>query len=149
MGASSDLTLLRGRAQGVKPASAPPAPAELESTERLALFITSIRRESSLELFEGLRQPERATARAFARQATNWDSATRQGQLSRAFGLRPSAESNVAALIRDSAPPLRRAIVAALPEALQSEYPHLAHSSEAASPAMRLLARRLVREVMR
>lgn len=142
---SADVTRLRNPAPQVAPRA---GPKDIDPVERIALFVCALKREGALELLEGFADEQKRRARSFARTVSTWDSSTRQGRLTREFGPRDDAVARVHELVLQAPPGLRRAIVEQLPLELRTSFPHLQKNGEA-SPVMRALAARLVREAMR
>lgn len=124
-------------------------PRVLGFPERVSLFITALHKQQTDELFEGLAAPLHKRATVFAAEMKRWDSGRRQARLAHEFGVRPDAPARISKLVLSTDGGLRGAVVAALPPALRKDYPQFTAPSESFSPAVRVLAARLVREALR
>ncbi len=134
-------------------AKSAPAAERCAWQERLALFACSMNRDSAIDLLEGLADPERVRARAYARRVVGWDSPTRQARLAVEFGLRGDSEHRLHALMAEASPQLRLEVFSLLPPYHRTLFPDVAARFSARgappSPAVSALAQRMVREATR
>ena len=134
---------------GVAKSKRPPASTS-GFAERLALFVSGVDRTNTDELLAGLAGDAQPRAVAFARAASAWDSATRQGRMAVTFGAHPRAADRLKALIAGASPAMRLALYRRLAPWQQSLFPSLKGRGDAAvAPAMDELAERLIREATR
>ena len=118
--------------------------------ERLALFVSGVDRAHTDELLEGLAGVTQRRATAFAREAREWDSATRQGRMAVTFGNHPHAADRLKQLMHVASPAMRGAIFGRLAPWQRSLFPQLEGAATCAvAPAMDALAERLIREATR
>lgn len=117
----------------------------LSSTELVTLFVCAMHKEKASALLDCFADRPKARAQAFAEQVRQWSSSMRQARLSREFGPRPDELQRLQRLMIDAQPLLRSAVAEHLSVSQRSAFPHLSPSG-VVSPAMRALARRLVRE---
>lgn len=120
-------------------------PRSLSFTELVTLFVCAMHKEKASTLLDCFADRPKARAHAFAEQVRQWSSSIRQARLSREFGPRPDELQRLQQMIIDAPPLLRSAVAEQLSVSQRSTFPHLTPSG-AVSPAMRALARRLVRE---
>ncbi len=119
--------------------------------ERLALFVSGVDRANADELLCGLTGATKRRAAAFAKEATGWDSATRQGRMAVAFGPQPRSAMRLKELLSGASPLMRQVLFRRLAPWQQSLFPMLrgAAAHGASTPAMEELAERLIREATR
>lgn len=120
--------------------------------ERLALFVTGVDRQRADELLAGLTSANHRHATSVAKEASGWDSATRQGRMAVAFGNHPRAADRLRQLMAEASPSLQLAVFRRLVPWQQSLFPKLAaviRPSRPVAPAMEALADRLIREATR
>jgi hypothetical protein len=120
-------------------------PRALSFAERVTLFVCVMRREHATRLLDCFADRPRARALAFAKQVREWESSTRQARVSRELGVRHDGVQRLHQLIVEAPPLLRSAIAEQLSANQRWAFPHLTPSGPVA-PAMRALAKRLVRE---
>lgn len=120
-------------------------PRSLSFAERVALFVCAMHRDQTSALLDCFADRPKARARAFAEQIRQWSSSIRQARLSREFGPRVDELKRLEQVLVDAPPLLRSAVAEQLSASQRSAFPHLSPSG-VVSPAIRALARRLVRE---
>lgn len=109
------------------------------------MFVCAMHRDQTSALLDCFADRPKARARAFAEQVRQWSSSIRQARLSREFGPRVDELRRLDQVLVDAPPLLRSAVAEQLSVTQRSAFPHLTPSG-VVSPAMRALARRLVRE---
>lgn len=135
-----------GRASPMKARVVPrEPPREIGFAEQTTLFLIAFKKPNASELLEGLAEMHRHTARLVAQRVSEVDSPTRQARLALEFGTRDDARSRIDALLSTAPIALRAAIEQQLPAAWRrAERP-----TTLPSPALSMLAARLVREATR
>jgi hypothetical protein len=121
----------------------------LDFAQRTALYICALHKAETEPLLDNFAPTQRQRSQQFAQAVNGWDSATRQGRVTRELGTRSDGVERLKRLIVDAPPALRKAIGIALPAALKPHFPHI-HTAETEIPrAMLALAQRLLKEALR
>ncbi len=133
-----------------EPVRAPPAPSTLP-LERLALVALVFGRERAKALLEGLGESEARQAKDHLAGFAALSSARRQARVAVEFGVRPDAAARLKALMEEAPEVLRREIFRRLPPYHRSLFPErqVEPPDAAATPAVCVLAERLIREATR
>jgi hypothetical protein len=141
---------VRGEETPVPAAPRGPAPLDSERLERLVLVTHTFGRTRAAALLDGLRACEGLEARALLQRLSRYSSADRQARVAQPFGLVPEAAERLRSLMAEASAPLQAEILRRLPPYHRSLFPPAALSrDEAGSPAMGVLAERLIREATR
>jgi hypothetical protein len=140
----------REAATVVEPAPAKPPPALLP-LERVALVTLVLGRERAEGLLEGLREPEAREAKRHLAGFAALSSSRRQARVAVEFGERPDAAARLRAVMEEASEVLRRELFRRMPPYHRSLFPErrVEPPDEAATPGVRALAERLVREATR
>jgi hypothetical protein len=128
----------------------PEGPRVLGFAERVSFFISALHKATADDLLSGLAEPLRRRAKTFALAMTGWDSARRQARLAHEFGAHQDVGHHIHRLVVEAQGKLlRSAIVAASPPAVRKEFPQFQGGGESFPLAVRAVAARLVKEVVR
>jgi hypothetical protein len=119
--------------------------------ERIALVALVFGRERAGALLDGLREPEARQAKAHLAGFAALSSARRQARVAVDFGVRPDAAARLRAVMEEAPEVLRRELFRRLPPYHRSLFPErqVEPPDAAATPAVCVLAERLVREATR
>ncbi len=125
------------------------SPKALDFSQMTALYICAMHKGEAAALLENFAPAQAKRSQSFATLVNSWDSATRQGRITRELGVRVDGVERLKRLIVDAPPLLRRAIGQALPAALKPQFPHIQNSETPIAPALMQLAHRLLKEALR
>ncbi len=121
----------------------------LDFAQRTALYVCALHKGETDTLLDNFAPTQRQRSQQFAQAVHGWDSATRQGRITRELGTRSDGVERLKRLIVDAPHALRKAIGIALPAALKPHFPHIHTTDTEISRAMLALAQRLLKEALR